>query len=30
MDLKSLKLEVPTIYLIIGAVSGRRDRRYSR
>jgi hypothetical protein len=30
MDLKSLELEVPTICLVAGGVSERRDRRYKR
>jgi hypothetical protein len=26
-DFRSLELEVPTIFLVTGGVSGRRDRR---
>jgi hypothetical protein len=29
IDFKSLELEVPTICLVTGGVSGRRERRYS-
>jgi hypothetical protein len=28
-DFKALELEVPTICLVTGCVSGRRDRRYN-
>jgi hypothetical protein len=29
IDLKSFELKVPTICLVTGGVSGRRDRRYT-